>query len=125
MGDETFTCYRFYLRKFVAVIVAFALDDDVVVALGRKRQIAILKYASPNQGGKFWCCSWGLETRSFSTHVSTCFHYHGIQLQKCESIRYQLRCPSHILGIRNRSRAVPVTSEGHSELMAHEDRSPP
>lgn len=77
---EVFTYYRVYLRDSVAVIVAFALGDNVVVALERKRQIAILKYASPNQGGKFCCCPWGMETRTSFTHALTYFHYHRIQL---------------------------------------------
>ena len=57
---KLFTHCRFNLKCSVAVIVAFALGDDVVVALENSRQIAILKYASPNQGGKFWVCPWEL-----------------------------------------------------------------
>ena len=83
---KLFTYCRFSLKRSVAVIVAFALGDDVVVALENSRQIAFLKYASPNQGGKFWFCPWGMENWSFSTHASTYFHYHGIQLRRCESI---------------------------------------
>lgn len=57
-------------------MVAFALGDEVFVALERKGQIATIKYASPDQGGKFWCCPWGTETWNFVTYALTCFHYH-------------------------------------------------